>query len=147
ERGIPNVAVALADVERLPFPGGCFDRVVSRRAFHHFPDAARVLAEMARVCRPGGAVVIEDQAPPADAAAADAMTAIDRLRDPSHTRAVDPDAWAALCAATGLEFERVWLSSLELDFDEWITRAHPAPADAARAREMLEGAARGEIPG
>src|SRR5438445_66816 len=103
ERGIPNVAFALADVERLPFPGGCFDRVVSRRAFHHFPDAARVLAEMARVCMPGGAVVIEDQAPPADPAAADAMTTIDRLRDPSHTRAVDPGAWEALCAASDLE--------------------------------------------
>ena len=147
ERGIANVAFALADVERLPFPGGCFDRVVSRRAFHHFPDAARVLAEMARVCRPGGAVVIEDQAPPADPAAADAMTTIDRLRDPPHTRAVDPGAWEALCAASDLELEVVSRSSLELDFDEWITRAHPEPGDGARAREMLECAARGEIPG
>ena len=69
------------------------------------------------------------------------------LRDPSHTRAVDPGAWTALCAANGLALERVWLSSLELEFDEWITRAHPAAADAARAREMLECAARGEIPG
>src|SRR5436190_650387 len=49
--------------------------------------------------------------------------------------------------ASGLALERMWLSSLELDFDEWITRAHPAPADAARAREMLESAARGEVPG
>ena len=147
ERGIANVAFALADVERLAFPDGRFDRVVSRRAFHHFPDPARVLAETARVCRPGGAVVIEDQAPPADPLAAEAMTTIDRLRDPSHTRAVAPGAWEALCAASGLELERVWQSSLELDFDEWITRAHPEPADGARAREMLESAARGEIPG
>ena len=147
ERGIRNVAFVLADVERLPFPDARFDRVVSRRAFHHFPDPAPVLTEMARVCAAGGAIVIEDQAPPADAAAADMMTAIDRLRDPSHTRAVDPGAWTALCAASGLELERVWLSSLELDFDEWITRAHPAAADAVRAREMLECAARGEIPG
>lgn len=147
ERGIRNVAFVMADVERLPFPDQSFERVVSRRAFHHFPDPAPVLTEMARVCAAGGAIVIEDQAPPADATAADAMTAIDRLRDPSHTRAVDPGAWTALCAANGLALERVWLSSLELEFDEWITRAHPAAADAARAREMLECAARGEIPG
>ena len=76
-----------------------------------------------------------------------AMTTIDRLRDPSHTRAVDPGAWEALCAASDLELEVVSRSSLELDFDEWITRAHPEPGDGARAREMLECAARGEIPG
>ena len=40
ERGIANAAFAQADVERLPFPDRCFDRVVSRRAFHHFPDPA-----------------------------------------------------------------------------------------------------------
>ena len=114
ERGIRNVAFVMADVERLPFPDQSFERVVSRRAFHHFPDPAPVLTEMARVCAAGGAIVIEDQAPPADATAADAMTAIDRLRDPSHTRAVDPGAWTALCAANGLALERVWLSSLEL---------------------------------
>ena len=147
ERGIANAAFAQADVERLPFPDRCFDRVVSRRAFHHFPDPAPVLAEMARVCAAGGAIVIEDQAPPPDPAAADVMTTIDRLRDPSHTRAVDPESWAALCAASGLTLERVWLSSLELEFEEWITRAHPTPADGARAREMLEAAARGEFPG
>ena len=46
---VRQVCFALADVERLAFPDGRFDRVVSRRAFHHFPDPARVLAETARV--------------------------------------------------------------------------------------------------
>src|SRR5437867_1131782 len=69
ERGMRNVAFVLADVERLPFPDQCFERVVSRRAFHHFPDPAPVLSEMARVCAAGGAIVIEGQAPPADATA------------------------------------------------------------------------------
>ena len=147
ERGVTNAAFAQADVERLPFPDRCFDRVVSRRAFHHFPDPAPVLGEMARVCAANGAIVIEDQAPPPDPAAADVMTMIDRLRDPSHTRAVDPDAWDGLCADAGLALERVWVSMLELDFDEWITRAHPRPDDGTRAREMLEAAARGEFPG
>ena len=37
--------------------------------------------------------------------------------------------------------------SRDLDFDEWMSRAHPDPADATRARELLEASARGEIPG
>src|SRR5438046_1848577 len=54
---------------------------------------------------------------------------------------------AMLARATAVVRERVWLSALELEVEEWITRAHPAPADGARAREMLEAAARGEFPG
>jgi ubiquinone/menaquinone biosynthesis C-methylase UbiE len=137
ESGTANVAFVRGDVMALPFPPGCFDRVVSRRAFHHFPEPEQVLAEMARVCAPTGAIVIEDQAAPADPAAATAMTTIDRLRDPSHTRAVHPDAWQQMFAACGFRVAQV----------EWMTRAHPAPADAGRARAMLEAAARGEIPG
>lgn len=147
ERGVTNAAFAQADVERLPFPDRCFDRVVSRRAFHHFPDPAPVLGEMARVCAANGAIVIEDQAPPPDPAAADVMTMIDRLRDPSHTRAVDPDTWATLFAGAGLAIDALAFAERALDFDEWITRAHPTPTDAAGARAMLEAAARGEIPG
>jgi SAM-dependent methyltransferase len=147
EHGGTNVVFVRGDVGALPFLDATFDRVISRRAFHHFLDPSRVLAEMARVCRANGAVVIEDQAPPADARAADVMTTIDRLRDPSHARAVDPASWPDLFAACGLMLERVDVRSRELDVDEWMTRAHPSPQNAARARAMLEAAARGEIPG
>jgi SAM-dependent methyltransferase len=147
EQGAANVAFVCGDVTALPCATDSFDRVISRRAFHHFPEPERVLAEMARVCRPAGAVVIEDQAPPADAGAADAMTTIDRLRDPSHTRAVDPASWPMLFATCGLTLDDIDVRPRELDVDEWMTRAHPPPEDAARARAMLEAAARGEIPG
>ncbi len=147
EQGVTNVVFLRGDVGALPFADATFDRVVSRRAFHHFPEPSRVLAEMARVCRANGAVVIEDQAPPAEPAAAEAMTTIDRLRDPSHTRAVDPASWPDLFAACGLTFERIDVRPRELDVDEWLTRAHPSQQNAARARAMLEAAARGEIPG
>ncbi|MFQ5457853.1 MAG: class I SAM-dependent methyltransferase, partial [Myxococcota bacterium] len=63
EKGARNVRFILGDVAHLPFAGAAFERVVSRRSFHHFPDHAAVLSEMARVCAPGGGVVIEDQAP------------------------------------------------------------------------------------
>jgi SAM-dependent methyltransferase len=142
-----NVAFVLGDVESLPFAGAAFDRVLCRRSFHHFPDPAPVLAEMARVCVAGGAVVIEDQAPPPDPEAAETMSAIERLRDPSHTSAVAPAAWEALFEGCGLALEKIDLSSRKMDVDEWMNRAHPPPESAARARALLEASARGEIPG
>ena len=146
-QGAHNVIFILGDAARLPFFDSSFDRVISRRSFHHFPDPAAILSEMARACAPGGGIVIEDQALPADPVAAETMTTVDRLRDPSHTRAVAPDAWRDLFAACGLQFERIEIVPREMDFDEWMNRAHPAPDDAARARDILEAVARGERSG
>jgi SAM-dependent methyltransferase len=48
----------VADVQDLPFCAAGFDVVVANYVLHHVPDATRALGEMARVVRPGGAVVV-----------------------------------------------------------------------------------------
>ncbi|MDP9335258.1 MAG: methyltransferase domain-containing protein [Actinomycetota bacterium] len=52
------VFVALADAERLPFPDGVFDAVVSSFALGYFPSPQRAVAEMRRVLKPRGKVGI-----------------------------------------------------------------------------------------
>ena len=47
-----------ADGERLPFSDGSFDVVFSWGVIHHTTDMARALAELVRVCRPGGELVL-----------------------------------------------------------------------------------------
>ncbi|MER6529508.1 class I SAM-dependent methyltransferase [Streptomyces sp. NPDC001508] len=66
-RGMARMAAArlpgrilLADASRLPFPDGTFDAVTSIWLLHLMPDVAdarRVVAECARVLRPGGVYV------------------------------------------------------------------------------------------
>jgi len=51
---------AQADAARLPFAEGAFDTVFARDLLHHVDDARAVVAEMVRVCRPGGKVCILD---------------------------------------------------------------------------------------
>ena len=46
------------DGAALPFPDGCFDRVIAAEVLEHVPDDARVLAELARVLRPGGLMAV-----------------------------------------------------------------------------------------
>lgn len=46
--------------EALPLPDASVDRVLSNMFLHHVDDPARAIAEMARVVRPGGKVVITD---------------------------------------------------------------------------------------
>jgi len=42
----------------LPFPDACFDGVVAAEVLEHVPDDARVMAELARVLRPGGVIAV-----------------------------------------------------------------------------------------
>jgi ubiquinone/menaquinone biosynthesis C-methylase UbiE len=55
----PRFEVTLGDALALPFDDGCFEAAVCVRMLHHFEDPAPVLAELARVVRPGGALVLE----------------------------------------------------------------------------------------
>ena len=60
--GIPNIHFNAAIAERLPYPDGHFDAAVSTFFFHHihFELKKKVLAETARVLKPGGTFIIVD---------------------------------------------------------------------------------------
>jgi ubiquinone/menaquinone biosynthesis C-methylase UbiE len=54
----PSISVRLTAAEALPFPDGHFDGLLCSDAFHHFRDQETAAAEMARVVKPGGCVLI-----------------------------------------------------------------------------------------
>jgi ubiquinone/menaquinone biosynthesis C-methylase UbiE len=49
-----------ADSERLPFATGTFDVVTCANSFHHYPHQDRAIAEMHRVLKPGGRLMVID---------------------------------------------------------------------------------------
>ena len=55
------LAMSATDLE---FPDGSFDQVYSMHAIEHIPDAGKALAEMSRVVRPGGSVMLVYPAEP-----------------------------------------------------------------------------------
>jgi ubiquinone/menaquinone biosynthesis C-methylase UbiE len=59
----PQVSLRLAAAEALPFPDGHFDAVLCCDAFHHFRHQETAATEMARVVRPGGAVMLLEMRP------------------------------------------------------------------------------------
>jgi len=60
EKGVSNVSWRQGDVTALPYDDGSFAIVVTRFAFHHFPEPLVVLREMVRVCAPEGRIVVVD---------------------------------------------------------------------------------------
>lgn len=61
--GVGNVNVRQADAQALPFENGCADLVTIHQVLHFIDEPDRVLAEAARVLRPGGLLLIVDFAP------------------------------------------------------------------------------------
>ena len=140
EQGVTNVSWRLGDVLPLPFGAAAFTVVTSRYAFHHFPDPAAVLAEMTRVCAPGGTVMVVDTEASPDPARAAEFNRLERLRDPSHTRALPLAEHRALFRAAGLSDPRVTSYRLEMDLDGLLERCFPAPGDADAIREAFAAA-------
>ncbi|MEV5508018.1 methyltransferase domain-containing protein [Streptomyces orinoci] len=59
-RGCGLTRVAVADAGQLPFRDRIFDGVWADRVLQHVSDPERALAEMVRVVRPGGRIVVCD---------------------------------------------------------------------------------------
>lgn len=57
---LDNVSFVVGDAEALPFEPRSFDAVLCSNSFHHYPHPERFFAEVARVLRPGGRLVLRD---------------------------------------------------------------------------------------
>jgi ubiquinone/menaquinone biosynthesis C-methylase UbiE len=135
ERGLSNVTWRLGDVLPLPWPDGAFTLVSSRFAFHHFLDPQAVLREMVRVCAPGGTILVVDPAPAPDKV--DAYNRMERLRDPSHARALTLAEHLDLFSEAGLPEPRVTHYRLESDLESLMSRSFPEPGDVEKIRAYI----------
>jgi len=62
-KGMDQVEVRRGDMEALPIDDAQLDVAITALVLHHVPEPARALAEMHRVLKPGGRVLIVDMLP------------------------------------------------------------------------------------
>jgi ubiquinone/menaquinone biosynthesis C-methylase UbiE len=82
----PNVTFVEGDVTSLPAELGQFDLVGTLRTLHHVRRPELAVAELARVTRPGGLVLVVDQVAHADPLISLELDRFERARDPTHQR-------------------------------------------------------------
>jgi SAM-dependent methyltransferase len=138
--GVENVSFAVGDVTALELADDSFDGAITRFSLHHIPVPGRVLAEMARVVRPGGWVVLADHLTDADADAAAWHEEIERLRDPSHWACLTRERLLAAGRAAGLELDEERVVPLELGYEDWLRRSSGGPAAAPLIDRLLAAA-------
>ncbi len=137
--GIGNVLLQEGDAGSLPFVGGSFDLAFCRASLHHLLDPGRALAEMVRVCRPGGRVAISDLIVPPEVDR-ERFDAIHRLLDPSHVRALLGEELAALAPA-GVAVTAQDPTISRFPFDIAVTAQSDREGVVAALRDDLGGGA------
>ncbi len=150
-RGLANVVTVQADVHTLPFEDDFFDLVTVRIAPHHFAALPLALREMVRVTRPGGILLVIDNIVPEDPEVGNFLNHVERLRDPSHLRALTEAEWRQLFEDNHLDIFEIEHYRRRHDYADWVARAqvpseelpilHAAflgASEAARAQYQVE---------
>ena len=136
-QGVSNVDFQIADAENLPFEDGLFDLVTCRIAPHHFPDAAQFVREAARVLKPGGTLLVQDQVLPEDFAAARYVDAFEKLRDISHNRVFTEGEWVGLFREAGLTILHTEQLTKRHDLVHWARMQGNNAFDIERLQVLL----------
>ncbi len=148
KRNFANMAIAVADAEQLPFAVASFDIVACRLAAHHFAHPQRFVAEAARVLKPGGRLgLVDNISPDAEALAgvaeaqiaetAERYNAFEKLRDPSHGRALALEEWRALIGGAGLVVTAAERATKDMDFGDYVGRMRCDAATRGRLEDEL----------
>jgi SAM-dependent methyltransferase len=134
--GLTNLTWDLGRADALPYSDGPFDAVVTRFSFHHLSDPAGALAEMIRVCRPGGRLVVCDvyTTTPEQASEYDRL---ERLRDPSHVHALQLDELRALLRQADLVEVGETFARLPMTLDQLLDASFPVPGGADELRRAF----------
>ena len=127
----------VGDVLPLPFPESSFSAVMTCYSFHHFLEPESVLAEMVRVCQPGGRVAVVDVFM-STSEQAEAFNRMEKLRDPSHTRALLLTELTRMFYNAGLRGMRTAFYKLDVELERLLTASCTKPDDAQKVRRIFE---------
>jgi SAM-dependent methyltransferase len=102
----PNVSFVEGDVTALPFADGDFELVGALMLLHHVARPEVAMAELVRVTRLGGTLLVVDQVAPADPLAALELNRFERARDASNARVLSDADLRGLFEQNGLVVTR-----------------------------------------
>ena len=135
--GFPNVTFVEGDATKLPFELGSFDLTASLRTLHHIARPELAVAELVRVTRQRGRVLVVDQIAPVDPLAALELNAFERARDPSHARALADVDLRNLFEANGLVLLRDEYEREPRDLDSYLDLAGCEGEARERAQTLV----------
>jgi ubiquinone/menaquinone biosynthesis C-methylase UbiE len=123
ERAPANATFLEGDATHLEFPAGSFDLAGTMRTLHHIARPELVVAELTRVTRQDGHVLVVDQVAPIDPLEAVELDRFERARDPSHRRLLPDTDMRALFDANRLVLLRAEFHSEARELEAYLDLA------------------------
>jgi ubiquinone/menaquinone biosynthesis C-methylase UbiE len=129
-----NIECMEGDVEKLPFTDDSFTLCTARMVFHHVENCANGLAQIRRVLRPGGHLVLCEGVPP-DHLCRRRYEEIFALKEPRHTfseaELINLLHWA------GFRNIGVFPYFMEqVSLNNWLANGAVSPANTAEIRRL-----------
>ncbi|HEY7207027.1 MAG TPA: class I SAM-dependent methyltransferase [Gaiellaceae bacterium] len=144
--GVAPVRFLVGDARHLEFPDDSFDLAGTLRTLHHVDRPDLVVAELARVTRPGGVVLVVDQLALDDPGESAELDRFERARDPTHSRALPEDELRELFSLNGLELFRAERNDEVREHAAYLDLAGCHGAARARALDLAPDPDRSRIP-
>jgi ubiquinone/menaquinone biosynthesis C-methylase UbiE len=133
-----NITFEQAAAEALPHSADAFDMVVTRFSIHHLQEPDVAFREMARVCRPSGKIAVIDLVSPEDEDLAARYNSLERLRDPSHTRALSPGQLQAALEEEGVRIVDYFTREVQMNAHDWLDFTQTEPASRNRILDAFK---------
>jgi len=140
ERGLDKLHARSGRAEQLPFGDQSFDLVATRFSAHHWADVPAALAEVRRVLRPAGQLVVIDVIAPEQPLFDTVLQSAELLRDASHVRDYRISEWLHMLATAGFDTSVRSQWRLPMAFDAWFARIRTPQLRADAVRDLFERA-------
>jgi len=137
EEKLSNLEWIVDEAVPLPFPNNSFSLVITRYSFHHMLSPTKVLAEMIRVCRPGGRVLVADVS--VEPEKSGAYDRLEIMRDPSHVHALTNMEFDELFKGSGLIDCGQGTYGVDIELESQLKASFPKLGDEPILREMVTG--------
>lgn len=132
-----GLTVARADAHHLPLASGSMGAVTCLDVLEHLHDDGRAAAELRRVLRPDGVLVVAVPADPSLWSAHDVAV--------NHLRRYTRESLAAVLTGAGLRVERLWSWNVLMRPIAALARRRSRGSDIAEVAAPLNAALRGVV--
>jgi SAM-dependent methyltransferase len=140
ERAPENVRFVEGDAMSLPFDYGAFDIAGCLRLLHHVHRPELAVAELVRVTRSGGRILIMDQLGSVDPLRSLEQDRFERVRDPSHERLLPDADIRGFLEANDLVLIASEIVSERVDLEQRLELAGVPEDERVRVRGLSPGA-------
>jgi len=140
EHAPPNCELQVGDATKLPYSFGEFDISGCLRVLHHMRRPELVVAELARVTKPGGRILVADQLGAVDPVASMGLDRFERARDPSHNRLLSDQDMRSSFDANDLHVITNDIVRERRDIDRYLDLVGLEGEERERVRRMAPAA-------